>query len=99
MSSTVAPFRPCKASSANLLLLIVLPEPSLAGFSVLFVVEACSPQHGLTQASVARMNDLSAEAFSEGGSEIRVYLARGPACRHSASQDARNRAFGSMRAT
>jgi hypothetical protein len=38
-SSTVAPFRPCKASSESLLLLTVFPEPSLAGFSVLFVVE------------------------------------------------------------
>jgi hypothetical protein len=33
----VAPFRPCQ--SVSLLLLTVLPEPSLAGFSVLFVVE------------------------------------------------------------
>src|SRR5712671_2128121 len=39
MSSTVAPFRPCKTQPVSLLLLIVLPEPRLAGFSVLFVVE------------------------------------------------------------
>jgi len=39
MSSTVAPFRPCKTQPVSLLLLMVLSEPRLAGFSVLFVVE------------------------------------------------------------
>src|SRR5260370_40263048 len=39
MSWTVAPFRPCKTQPVSLLLLMVLSEPRLAGFSVLSVVE------------------------------------------------------------